>query len=101
MVRAGPGLIGGVLRCIRVDRFRVDCTFGLGDPAETGQVFGVLAPFVYGTRWAWGRADAVALTPVFDRACLEGEADVALAVTPMRLLGPVLRFAWATFGPGQ
>lgn len=101
MLRAGPALIGGVLACVQVDRFRVDCTFGLNDPADTGQVFGVLAPFVYGARWGRGAAPSVRLTPVFDRACLEGEADVALAVRPIRLLGPMLRFAWASFGPGR
>lgn len=101
MLRAGPALIGGVLGCVRVDRFHVDCTFGLGDPAETGQVFGALAPFVYGARWGRGAAPSVKLTPVFDRACLEGEADVTLAVTPIRLLGPVLRFGWASFRPGR
>lgn len=99
MARAAPGLLGGVLRQVRVERFIVDCVFGLGDPAETGQVFGLLAPFQYGSQWAWGRATRVVFTPDFDRRCLEGEADVALAVTPLRLLSPALRFAWAVFGP--
>ena len=39
--RALPGLFRGLLRPVRVERFEIDCTFGLGDPADTGQLFGL------------------------------------------------------------
>jgi hypothetical protein len=101
MLRAGPGLIGGLIRQIRVERCRVECRFGLGDPADTGQAYGLLAPLVFAPPWGWDGAGAVVLTPDFERACLEGEAEVALAVVPARLLPPIVRFAWAAFGPGR
>jgi len=99
MLQAGPRLLRGILGCIRVDWFYVNCVFGLGDPAETGQVFGLLAPLQYGTAWAWGRQVDVVLAPDFGRVCLDGKADVALAVTPIHLVPPAARFVWASFGP--
>ncbi|MCP3969492.1 MAG: DUF2953 domain-containing protein [Rhodobacteraceae bacterium] len=94
-VRAVPKLLGGLLRCVRVQRALVDCVFGLDDPAETGQVFGQIAPVIY----AMPGREHVALRPDFTAARLEGEAELALAVVPVTLLGPVVRFAWAVFGP--
>ena len=92
--RGLPGLLRGLLAQVRVERFELDCTFGLGDPAETGQLFGVLAPLQYGTAWAWGPGTRIALVPDFDRARLDGRADVILSLVPIRWLPPVLRFAW-------
>lgn len=99
MLRAAPSLLRGLLGPVSVGRLRVHCRFGLDDPALTGQTFGLIAPLVYGCRWAWPRVADVRVTPVFDRACLDGEADVAITFVPLRLLPPALRFAWASFGP--
>ncbi len=101
MLRAGPDLLIGMLRQIRVERFLVECRFGLADPADTGQLFGMLAPVAYGGPWIVGRPAEVTLTPVFDRACLDGRAEIALSVVPLRLLPPALRFGWAAFGPAR
>lgn len=98
MARAAPRLLRGLLGQIHLDRFHVNCVFGLDDPADTGRLFGLLAPIQYGTDWAWGRNVSIDMRPDFNRLCLDGNADVALAVTPLRLLPPAVRFAWATFG---
>ncbi len=101
MLRAGPDLLTGLLRQFRVERLRADCAFGLGDPAETGELFGVIGPWLYGSRWAWADPGAVRLTPVFDRACLEGEAEAVISVVPLRLIPPAVAFGWAVWGPAR
>ena len=101
VLRAGPGLVGGVLRQIRLERLHVAARFGLGDPAETGRLFGMLAPIAYAPQWLGSKAVSVVLTPVFEVRCLSGAAEGALAVTPIRLLPPGLVFVWRVFGPGR
>ncbi|SMX21977.1 DUF2953 domain-containing protein [Boseongicola aestuarii] len=90
-------LIGDILQRICIDTARLQMRFGLGDPAETGQVFGYLSPLIYGT--APGQAICLEVEPVFDRAVLQGEAELDLSVVPATLLGPLFRFAWSAFGP--
>jgi hypothetical protein len=90
-------LIGDILRRIRVDVARLQMRFGLGDPAETGQVFGYLATMIYGA--APDRTIWLEIEPVFDRAMLEGQAELDLSVVPVSLLGPLFRFGWSAFGP--
>ena len=97
LARAVMRLIGDVLRRIRIDTARLKMRFGLGDPAETGQVFGYLAPLIYGT--TPGQAIWLEVEPVFDQAVLEGEAELDLSVVPATLLGPLFRFGWFAFGP--
>ncbi|MDF0601521.1 DUF2953 domain-containing protein [Psychromarinibacter sp. C21-152] len=99
MIRAAPRLLQDLLRQVRIERLDLDGCFGLGDPAETGQVFGMLAPLAYGGGWMLGPGARLAVTPVFDRACLEGRGDVMVAVVPLALVPPAIRFAWAVFGP--
>ena len=96
-----PGLVRGLLRPVRVERFILDCTFGLGDPADTGQLYGMLAPVQRGTAGLGGPGTRITLVPDFERARLEGRADVVLSLVPVRWLPPVLRFAWGTWGPGR
>ncbi len=99
MVRAAPRLLADVLRAIRIDRLEVDADVGLGDPADTGQLFGALAPFVYGTA-ATPRLN-LGLRPDFGAARLDGRVHARLRVVPGRLLAPLARFGWRAFGPGR
>ncbi|MDJ0626805.1 MAG: DUF2953 domain-containing protein [Rhodobacter sp.] len=99
MLRAGPDLVFGLLRQIRIERFLLTVRFGLDDPAETGQLFGMLAPIAQAPQWMLGPPVSVSLTPVFDRPCAAGEADIVLSLRPVRLVPPAARFAWRAFGP--
>ncbi len=99
--RGLPGLLRGLLRPVRLERFELDCAFGLGDPAETGQLYGMLAPLYYGTAGVRGPRTRITLVPDFERARLEGRADVVLSVVPARWLPPLVRFGWAAWGPGK
>ncbi|MDU8911623.1 DUF2953 domain-containing protein [Aestuariicoccus sp. MJ-SS9] len=90
-------LIAGVTGAIHLEEARLDAAFGLGDPADTGQAFGLLTPLIYGSAGA-PRSDVV-LRPVFDRACLEGTGHLLWRARPVAVLWPMARFGWEAFGP--
>ena len=92
ILRAAPDLVRGVLRAVRVERLRVNGAFGLADPADTGQLFGLLCPLLYGLPLSPRRE--IALRPVFDGPTLTGEAEGRVAVTLAPALGAAIRFGW-------
>lgn len=102
VIRGVPALIGEVLARIRLLSLSAEGTYGLGDPAATGEMAGMLAPLVRGipTRGRAGRI-ALDLSPDFERAGLVGSAEALISVTPMRLVPPLARFAWTAFGKGR
>lgn len=93
MLRAVPALIGGVLARVRVEVLEGRVKFGLGDPADTGQVYGYVVPISLAL---YPRVEVIA---DFTRACLVGEGRCVVAVVPIRVLPVLLRFGWASFGP--
>ncbi|MCP4384565.1 MAG: DUF2953 domain-containing protein [Hyphomicrobiales bacterium] len=97
LARQLPSLLSELIRRFRIFQIRAEGEFGLDDPADTGVVFGLLAPFVYGIP----RTSGISLDvrPVFGQPCLSGRLDATVAVSPATLLPPVFRFAWRTFGP--
>lgn len=97
-LRALPRLIGDLLGRFRIVELRAEGTFGLGDPADTGMVYGALVPFLYGGP-AVSRL-SLDVAPDFDRVCLEGRADATIRFRPAALLPPFVRFGWQAFGPG-
>ena len=96
VVLATQQLLGELLHRVRFDRADIDMTLGLGDPADTGQAFGMLAPLVYGAH-ATPRMN-IRLQPVFEKAALRGRADMRLSLIPILLVMPFVRFGWALFG---
>jgi hypothetical protein len=76
--------VADLISAIRVERAQGEITFGLGDPAETGQVFGLLAPLVYGVgHQAPGR---FVIRPDFENQVLCGSAMLEVSLVPARLL---------------
>lgn len=99
VVAALPDLVGGVIGTVHVERLALDLDFGTGDPADTGALYGALAPFLYGS---WPRCtETVDLRPDFTRARLDGTASARVRFTPAALLPPAVRFGWAAFGPSR
>lgn len=86
-----------ILHRIHIDAASLDLRFGFGDPAETGQAFGMLAPFIYGP--SPSPKMSLHVQPVFDTAVLRGRAEMTLKLVPAALLIPSVRFGWAAFGP--
>lgn len=99
VLRAAIRLLSDILVRVRIEQASVDLRFGSGDPAETGQAFGMLAPLIFGAG-GLSRAD-IRVEPVFDRIVLSGRAALDLSVVPALLLPPFVRFGWAIFGPGR
>lgn len=86
-------LLRRVLAAIHLDALMLDAEFGLGDPADTGQLFGQLCPLIHAT------GGHVQLRPRFDGACLHGTALAQFRVTPLALAWPFVGFGWRVFGP--
>jgi hypothetical protein len=88
-----PALIGRMLRTIRIEVLRLDAEFGLGDPADTGQVYGQLSPLIFASPWQ------VNLRPDFGATCLRGTAFAQFRVVPIAFAWPLVGFGWRLFGP--
>lgn len=97
MMRNAPRLLLDWLGRFHFKHLNVRGVFGLGDPAETGTVYGMLCPLIYAIP-PGGRVD-FALTPDFERPCLEGQFEAAVSVVPAGLLVSALQFLWRSFGP--
>ncbi len=92
-----PSLISDLIRTIQIRHLSLNGAFGLGDPADTGQLFGMLAPFIFGVA-ALPRTE-VSLRPDFDRVHLSGEMQACLRIIPIILIPPLCRFGWRVFRP--
>jgi hypothetical protein len=82
----------GVLDAIRLRRFRIAGRIGLEDPADTGILWGYLAPFAYGLS---GPVQIIDLAPDFNGPCVDLEASGDIAIRPVRLLRAGAAFGWA------
>lgn len=97
VILALPEFVKGLLRCIHIRSLSLDAEFGLNDPADTGYVYGMLTPIIYGNPWP--RRATVSVRPVFGRALLIGVLDAKIDVTPITLAMPFLRLGWRIYGP--
>jgi hypothetical protein len=94
---AAPHLLADLLRPIHIEQLTADADIGLADPADTGQVFGLLAPVIY-SRLA-SDVLSIAVRPDFMTPGFSGEVFAKLSVTPVAFIAPATRFAWHIFGP--
>ena len=90
-------VLGDLGRGLRLRKLRVDGRIGLGDPAETGQLWGWLAPVLYGLPMP--ESAEVTLAPAFGGPAMEGtlEAEGEVRLVPLARL--CLRVLWALYGP--
>ena len=63
--------------------------FGLDDPADTGLIFGLITPAVYGLG---SETCHVSVEPDFSRRRFAGQAEVELEFTPVAVVWPAIRF---------
>lgn len=96
-VAATPQLLAGLLRPVHVERLAIDADIGLADPADTGQLFGMLTT----ANHALPRPPRVSIVvrPDFSGSRASGELDAALSFVPLFLILPGVRFAWRVFRP--
>jgi hypothetical protein len=101
----GPGRLGEMVRLgadllarVRLERVEATGRYGLDDPADTGQLAGLIEPLVQSHPCRRIRLDIV---PDFAGPRLSGRIEAVLSVRPVALAPPVLRFAWRAWGPGR
>lgn len=88
---SAPRLVAGFLRPIRLERLKIDADIGFPDPADTGQLMGliaaarVLAPSIPSL--------SIAVRPEFSGPCARGELDAELSFVPAAFIGPGVRLA--------
>lgn len=90
-----PRLIAQWLRQIRFHSLTARGGLGLTDPAETGVLFGMLCPLIYGSPPS--ERISISVTPVFERPCLEGQFEATVSVIPLSLVPAAARFVWSSF----
>lgn len=93
-----PTLLRELLQRVHLEKLHLRGRFGLGDPADTGAVFGMLTPLIYGLS---GRRAVIELRPDFGDVCLEGRLEAGIRLTPIAFVPPILRYVWRVFGPRQ
>ncbi len=94
---SAPRLVTDLLRPIHIERLAVDGALGLDDPADTGQLFGVIQAVQHGLPQS--ETVSVALHPVFTGPHASAEVEARLKFIPLAFVPPGVRFAWRIFGP--
>lgn len=93
LLAEGMALLRRLVGVVHIDQLQLDAEVGLGDPAETGQLFGQLCPLIYAT------GGHVQVRPNFDTVCFRGSALAHVHFTLIGLIWPFVRFGWRVFGP--
>ncbi len=88
-------LLDRIIYAFHIERLHVDAEFGLGDPADTGQLYGQLTPFIHASGLH------LDLRPNFAEICLRGTALLQFRFTLLGLIWPLIRFGWRVMGPGR
>ena len=97
VVRAVPSLIAGIVQRIHLAELHIDADYGLDDPADTGQLCGLLMPLQFVSPLP--ASVSLDLRPDFTKRCLNGRLTAVVRFTAAALLIPVAQFAWRAFGP--
>ena len=80
-----------LLSTVKVRELKIDLRLGLGDPAETGLLFGAMAPLL---AYAGSVTFAdIAVEPDFLEDTLQGYGKGAVRVYPITLVPPLIMFA--------
>jgi hypothetical protein len=97
VVRAVPSLVKGILQRIHLTELHIDAEYGLSDPADTGQLCGLLMPLQFAPPLP--ASVSLDLRPDFTKRCLNGSLTAVVRFTVAAMLVPVAQFAWRAFGP--
>lgn len=88
-------LLRDTFRALSPRRFRLQCVMGLDDPADTGRLMGVLAPFrAFAGSISMGRKAnfSVQLRPDFSGPRFTGQCHASVRFIPLQLIGIFLGF---------
>lgn len=81
---------------LHVEKADIRAEFGFKDPADTGHIYGLLAPLNH----VISSPNPIVFTayPNFSAQCLRGNADICVRFRPILLLGSIFGFVWQTKG---
>lgn len=99
LIVSTPRLIVDCLRPIHIEHLRVDATLGLDDPADTGQLFGLVLAGQH--MLPASEAIDVRIQPDFAGSGAAGTLEASLRFIPLAFIPPGVRFAWRVFGARQ
>ena len=85
-------LVTDLLRLVQWEDFSLYAEFGFDDPADTGRVYGALAPLLL---LADGKGLHVRCHPSFLRAGLEGSLATTFRVRPIAVVGLGIGFVFS------
>ena len=94
LLRQTIGLLKGILGCFKIKDLVASFRVGLDNPADTGLLFALVGPvnFLLSSRFP----HAVKLQPSFsDEAVLEGYLSGTVALRPIRLVPPFLKYIFS------
>ena len=94
LLQALPELLRREFRRIRIEQLLVEGDIGLGDPADTGQLFGYIMPLTHSLRLPRTR---IRLRPDFNALRVEGQAEAVVHIVPLTLLLPAVLLGWRVF----
>ncbi len=94
---AEPHLLADLLKPIHIERLAIDADIGFDDPADTGQLYGLLSPLIHSRLPS--SAVSIAVRPDFSGSRISGEAIAEVSFIPVAFLPPAVRFGWRVFGP--
>lgn len=97
IVRTTPNFLVSLIRTLRIEKLSVDAEFGLGDPADTGEAYGMLAPFIFNI--PDNKKYRIKLFPNFDQKGVWGDALIAIRVTPFVVIIQIAEAMWRILAP--
>ena len=77
-------------RSVKLKRMRLRFRFGLGDPAQTGILYGLLQPVIASITSIADRRE-VEVEPVFNEETLEGSLELDLRIWLFKIVVPALK----------
>jgi hypothetical protein len=91
-------LLRDLLRSSRPRRFRAEVVIGLEDPADTGRLWGMLAPlrFLFGKR-GLGKASniSIEITPDFSGPRFQAYSCASVRLVPLKMIALLLGFVFS------
>ena len=94
MVRGVAKLFRTILRRLEVRDLEGELTIGLGDPADTGMLIGVLIPA--GIALSQLTGTPFTIRPSFEGPVFQGKGSITVRVFPVRVLPATVRFLFST-----
>ena len=86
-------LVQRLMRATKIRELELDLVFGLGEPAETGQLYGVVRPAAIYVESITPLN--ISVEPDFQKAILRGSFNASIRIYPIRIIPPLILFVFS------